>query len=636
MQNTNELETDIKSSTEITNSIKLMSVSELMGKHFYVPSYQRGYRWTRQQVEDLLDDIYSFAIKKDKLEKEFYCLQPVIVKYDAEQNHYELIDGQQRLTTLFIILNYIINQDYNGKSFSEEFCFEMYDLEYQTRPRTKVFLSSIVEGNDDNIDFMHIANAFTAARGWFEKQGKRSHVRRVILNTLTLGSEDAGSNGLVRVIWYEIRDPQINPIDMFIRINLGKIPLTNSELIRALFLQERILGHGNHAKLRQLQIAQEWDEIENKLQNEQFWWFLNRSENTAASHIEFIFDMMKDVALKNNEDLIQTIGEDGFVTFRYFNDLFSKTDIFDVTNETWSDVKRYFEFFVECFENPVWYHYIGFLIYCGTSVQDIYSIMNDSRNATKDDATERLKDCIRSGALNGLKWKNISPANEPVNYVLDVTYGTNDQMLRKVLLLFNLEFIVKQTQKEHFIYKFPFKSFKIAKAGKNEASWDIEHIDSATENKLDKEADQRIWLEYALEDVPALNNDLELKLEIVDFIADPEGKSFIRLYEKVRILSGEDAIPEEVKNSLGNLTLLDAGTNRGYGNALFITKRRKIVEKDQSGTFIPICTKYVFFKYFGANPKSSWNIADVEAYRRDIEETLEDLLPRKNAKNGYV
>ena len=96
------------------NKIDLKSVKELLGMHFFIPSYQRGYRWTKQQVLDLLNDIKGFAEKK-KDEYEFYCVQPLVVKLmdnkEKEQNNlntnedwYEVIDGQQRLTTIYLIL----------------------------------------------------------------------------------------------------------------------------------------------------------------------------------------------------------------------------------------------------------------------------------------------------------------------------------------------------------------------------------------------------------------------------------------------------------------------------------------------------------------------------------------------------
>ncbi|MEJ5961357.1 DUF262 domain-containing protein [Pedobacter immunditicola] len=618
------------------NSIALKSISELMGKQFYIPSYQRGYRWTKQQVEDLLTDIYVFATDKEKDKKEFYCLQPVIVKYNSEKAHYEVIDGQQRLTTIRIILSYIIKEDYQGKSIAKEYGEELFDIDYQTRPNTKLFLANIKEDNDENIDFLHISNAFKVIREWFDNQNKPGKSRRIILDALLLDYLEEGSSGAARVIWYEIKDEQTNPIDTFIRINLGKISLTNSELIRALFLQERNLGEGDSAKLKQLEIAQQWDEIENRLQDEQFWWFLNKSGNQASSHIEFIFDMMKDVALAENPNLLKSIGDDSFTTFRYFNTLFSQRNNLDAIKTNWAKIKEYFEFFVECFENPVWYHYMGFLIYCGTPIKTIYDLMNDKQNITKVDATKKLISRIRNHEFKNLQWKNISDDPDKTEYTLRVDFNNDKLLLRKIFLLFNLEYIINKSSQENLVYKFPFKSFKIDKKEKEQASWDIEHIDSYTENPMDKDADRKAWLENAKQDLHFLPSEADLLQEINAFIRSPNGKHFPGIYDKIRAKTGEDSIPDELKNSLGNLTLLDAGTNRGYGNALFSTKRRKIIKKDKEGVFVPICTKNVFFKYFDGNSRSNWTIEDIDAYRKTIEETLKDLLPPKPASNEQV
>ena len=74
---------------EITLEDKL--VGEIEGE-FIIPSYQRGYRWERKQVETLLNDIMDNGDKP-------YCLQPVVVR-KRDDGKFELIDGQQRLTTI--------------------------------------------------------------------------------------------------------------------------------------------------------------------------------------------------------------------------------------------------------------------------------------------------------------------------------------------------------------------------------------------------------------------------------------------------------------------------------------------------------------------------------------------------------
>ena len=78
-----------------------LSIEKLSGNSFFVEDYQRGYKWSVQQVVDLLTDINEFEEKGD-----FYCLQPLAL-IDMGDNKYEVIDGQQRLSTLFIILSII-------------------------------------------------------------------------------------------------------------------------------------------------------------------------------------------------------------------------------------------------------------------------------------------------------------------------------------------------------------------------------------------------------------------------------------------------------------------------------------------------------------------------------------------------
>lgn len=73
-------------------------VADISGS-FYIPSYQRGYRWSETEVVRLLDDIYQNGKKN-------YCLQPVVVR--KKEDRYELIDGQQRLTTLYLIYKYMV------------------------------------------------------------------------------------------------------------------------------------------------------------------------------------------------------------------------------------------------------------------------------------------------------------------------------------------------------------------------------------------------------------------------------------------------------------------------------------------------------------------------------------------------
>jgi len=451
--------------------------------------------------------------------------------------------------------------------------------------------------------------------------------------------------GVVQVIWYQIEDGK-NPIDTFIRINLNKISLTNSELIKALFLQEGNFGADKNelAKLRQLEIANEWDRIENTLQDDDFWWFLNKGENKKASRIEFIFDLIKSVAIKNDNEIAfresnpidleerkrtnpsieETIGTDQYATFRFFYQRFEGKSNFDLIKKEWSTITDYFNIFLEWYNNPVWYHYIGFLIYCGDSIVELFNL-TEAKSNTKNHITEELKKRVKARFV-GVKWA----IDENKLPYLDLSYAKakQKQYIKELLLLLNIQYVIEQCVSKRIIFKFPFKSFK-------EEEWDVEHIDSFTENPLSDKPTQIEWLTTAksdLEDVEEFKKDLKLAERIKSFIEDEKSKeSFELIQGEIIRIAGEETNDELLKNNIGNLTLLDAETNRSYGNALFPTKRRIIIQKDMNGIFIPIWTKNLFLKYFDlkARSRTKWNESDIKKYRSIISEKLKDFLPDK-------
>ena len=399
------------------NGIKLKPISELLGMNFFIPSYQRGYRWDKQQVDDLLKDIYDFATK-DKLDKnEFYCLQPIVVKkfeedektknnLDSQSEWYEVIDGQQRLTTIRIILSYF-ESDFGGKMVDGKFVAKTlidkygkpnFNLEYQTRPNTKDFLDNIAIANADTMDCYFIKQSYNNLKILFEgdksktpeippKFSQKDSAITSIINTLVIDEKNKKAEGLVKVIWYEIKDDK-NPIDTFIRINMGKIPLTNAELIKALFLQKRNFGSNEIAESQQIIIANEWDKIEYSFQNEEFWWFLNKGENDMPARIEFLFDLICEIEKQNNKSVFEIeYGTDKYTTFRYFNAKFSNDMTFDKVKKEWDKIHDYYLAFQEWYNTPVWYHYIGFLIYCKISVIVIYNLY---KGKNKEDFTKAL------------------------------------------------------------------------------------------------------------------------------------------------------------------------------------------------------------------------------------------------------
>ena len=169
--------------------LKVLPINDLLGRKFYVPSYQRGYRWTTRQVTELLDDIWEFRKKSEQRPKEeFYCLQPVVIAQKDEE--WVLIDGQQRLTTIYLILSYL-NQILSilGK--------DKYNIRYETRSDSEEFLKNIdLEKSNQNIDYFHICQAYKAIDNWFSNKDGNAKINFL---TNLLNDDDTGKN--VKVIW---------------------------------------------------------------------------------------------------------------------------------------------------------------------------------------------------------------------------------------------------------------------------------------------------------------------------------------------------------------------------------------------------------------------------------------------------
>ncbi len=610
------------------NQIALKSIYELLGMNFFIPGYQRGYRWEERQIKELLDDIYTFSQKKRE-DDEFYCLQPIVVKQcsppglesDLDDNRwYEIIDGQQRLISIRLLLGYLVREYLCGKPLEKAYGKPEFKLEFETRPDTKMLMEKISAGEktdaNEYIDFYYLTEAAKTISDWFEGQPQPHVIQGEILNALV--TDDSRKKcGVVKIIWYHLGEKD-DAIGMFLRTNIGKIPLTNAELVKALFLQKRG-ADDKLAEIRQIEIANEWDRMEYALQDDEFWYFFNKEESSSSSRIEFLFDFMCKIAKRPEESEPKQIGNDHLATFRFFHAKMENPETNSLT--LWNKVKDAFLTLEEWFHNPTWYHYIGYLIYCGNDILEIY---DDYKNSSKEDFLKALREKIKKhnykcNVRHLIKTTEQQKSVTLKEYQIDLHYSNDTTRLRQFLLLFNIEHIVRQGDNAGI--RFPFSSFK-------KESWDIEHIDSYTEHELRDKDSQVKWLEASMADLD-FSAEPELKSAIKKFCEEAKNTGDFEVLKKQIIdLAEEETNDDPLKNSIGNLTLLDSHTNRSYRNALFMTKRRRIIERDASGKFIPICTKNVFLKYYDPNTPSlkRWTKDDIQKYQNHIGTILDNYL----------
>jgi len=578
------------------NCLTEKTIIELLELKFFVPSYQRGYRWSQRQVEDLLEDINTFIPtqieKTDK--KTWYCLQPVVLKECNEEiktkhklqgKWYEVIDGQQRLTTIFLIIHYA-NEMWIGKQKMTEF-----QIKYETRDESFEFLQkqkideydNEVAINYDNIDFYYITMAYKKIHDWVKKYKDKY---KIDFDNNDFQSKLKSNS---KVIWYEV-SPEKDSIEIFTRINMGKIPLTNAELIKALFLNSSNFQNSDdeEIRLRQLEIATEWDRIEYALQNEELWYFINASLNVFPTRIEYIFNIMKDIDGNNN-------GNDNYSTFRYFLQKFkirSKTEI----DKHWKEIKNTFQTIEEWFTDRELYHKIGYLISTGEKIKDL---LKETNNKTKLEFRKLLD------------MKIVQQVQ--VEKLEELEYG-NNVLIKNILLLHNIKTMLKNKDESS---RFPFDRYKIE-------NWDIEHI-HAVATGMPKNKEHRIdWLNNSKE---FIEDDDKLISEIEDFVnsydkqIDDNPESFEDIAKSVLDYYSIKSNIENDINDLSNLVLLDSGTNRSYKNAVFPAKRKTIITREKAGTFIPVCTKNVFLKYYTqeVSQMTFWSDADRKAYFENIK-----------------
>lgn len=649
------------------NRIYPTSVYNLLDKHFFIPSYQRGYRWTGQQVKDLLKDILDFS-KSSPAEYQFYCVQPLVVRKMNEEDKssnglgtdewYEVIDGQQRLVTIYLIL--CATKDAARMLGLTK---KTYEIRFQRdKDKNDDYLSKAIATNgidDSTIDRFHITSAYKTICDWFgshDEDGAKGDICRTLLKKPDWDNEDPtkarDKSNNVRFIWYESVDE--NPIQVFTRLNIGKISLTNSELIKALFLnrsnfrEKTTTSYGQNLeekriRLRQQEIASEWDRIENTLQDDEFWLFLHAKSYDRPTRIDFIFDLICNKEWeKLTEDDRNVIGTDEYKTFRFFYDRF-QTKQYNIES-AWRKVQKYFYTFQEWYENLKLYHYVGFLIALGgniTKIVDLWEEISDKR-AFLLRLEEKIIDIIDKIGVDR-------------QYKED---GSDKGKCKPILLFHNIQTVIdinkhqinnKKYQLGTF-YKFPFHLFKLE-------GWDVEHINSSTTNPEDDIDTQKEWLFNVY-----LSVDTNTQDEIVKYYNSDEetfNKGFEKLKEEcIKQLNDgptkeEEWTPAE-KNRIWNYTLLDSSTNRSYGNALFSGKRRVIISKEkgflmpiprigrdgnldiiqpsteepEASPFVPPCTKGVFLKNYSSTIGNNnyWSKSmDAKGYKDDIEKCINEL-----------
>ena len=587
------------------DSLRPKAVAEFLDgqHHFLIPSFQRGYRWGDKQVRDLLDDILSFVRAKSTVS---YFLQPIVVRH-LQDGAWEVLDGQQRLTTMLLVLKNLI--PYLSPKKAERVKNRLYGITYAARKNLD--LDRLDPQSD--IDSYHLYHASKLIKDWM------AHVSEnygAAFDRFAGALFDSDSDQKVQFIWYVVpdssesvaadTDERVEAIKIFNRLNKGKIGLTSSELIKALFILA-CKKSGDRWEAESLKVSMVWNAMECRFADDGFWCFISDKSADPLTRMDLLFDFVSGAKS----------GTDG--SYRWFQQRFDDDNDGGTFLELWNRVKSIFDMLVHWYEDTNIYNYVGYLVANGKSPSDIHvAIENAKKDA--DDWDDEQTYCVLRGMISGV-----------LKHVADietVTYEDSDSV-RKILLLFNVDLYRTSG------LRFDFAAYR-------QENWDIEHVDSQTANTMQDIDDKIIWLECVAQSLSAesskdakeLLSESRALIEAVTCDRRDSGGAFLALYGKVsKYYSRGTGFDEDAsdKDSLGNLVLLDSGTNRGYGNAPFPYKRNCIIERDRNGLFVPIGTKNVFLKYYSGVAASAldavrWHTSDMTRYMEELHKRLNIYL----------
>ena len=650
------------------NSLNLLAIPELCNKNFFIPDYQRGYRWGDTQIRQMLEDIYSFIYDKNAAGS-FYCLQPVVVKKmtsdevavnkleSAFDNNtwYEVIDGQQRLTTIRIILAL--------ESQIDRFNKMRFNMYYQTRPELGKLFDKlrideenerfiVIFDNDNDqckdIDSWHIHNAANKILDWFQNgsgyfQPSIQEFKGGFYENFSNTKEKDKS---VQVIWYELCDKS-DPYEMFKRLNDKSISLNNAELIRGMFLSDSAVYKGEELLLsqfdedvrpivekrelarKQSHIIEEWDIIEKQLWDDKFWSFIKKDKNSDdySCRIEYIFDLISKKTSNQKDSLYTYLEFDGMLKSGAVKDLW----------DLWLKVETYFSLLIAWYNDRYYYHKIGFLTTeLGSSV--LIEMLSESTNVSKQEFKRTIEGRINSA---------IHDKKKPGRRILDYTYKDDYNMLKRVLFLYNVETTYKQG-----LEFFPFERYK-------DYEWTLEHIHAQNSERIDHSIKDK-WVEWFDENKKVLErlssrlpNDENLTLLISFFnneynrlinnkdkyTFNDVTKVFDLVLKYFNDLSAQEGTPT-VMHGISNMALLSGSTNASIGNSVFEVKRQMIMDDDAKGNYIPLCTRKVFLKYYNKDDQNFtvqqnfyWSDKDRKHYLEDIKEVLKPYIDAENQQS---
>ena len=601
---------------------------------YYIAPYQRGYKWasfsSNDQVPQMLTDIYeAYICKADE-----YFLQYITVKHCVHRGKdvLEIIDGQQRLTTLSLLF-YAINQldtKYDNVA-KDKLVYYRYEEEMQGNIFDIINLmqNNQTENDDDHIEHQDMFYMLKAARtiyfflGLLKDEDKLDEYYDFIQDK-------------VKII-FNLEDENTKSEEIFENLNGNRVELSNMYLIKGLLLTNAVSRYsGNGRTLRYKEILDQrtimgrmWDEMVSWISREEvahFFFAQKRHDRPDGmeSLLKLVVHQYKEQNVKT-DSLIQKYHM-SFHRSNINNEQQSKYELFNRYNqlvnggvsaaELLSNIKHAYRVLLKIWSNHELYNILGYVRFA--SIDDKVSV-----NAIPENWVYKL---VRNGYV-----AKYELAKQALSILPDMTdpqitkndydslrYRSKNANLTRLLLSFS---VFPENKPEQYMFDF----FRYDKE-----NWTFEHLSPQNPKKSIKIPHElKQWVIERLKRTETIN--------ITDNTYTEQSKTNDDLIND--IMSDKDVETDKLEflfdsnideHYVGNMALLDGGSNSAVSNNPFVIKRCSIIEKINQNKFVPSHTISIYEKSINTNGLEKALNPDLFCWSEEDSKAHKDWMIRRN------
>jgi len=576
--------------------------------NFLIPTYQRGYKWAsgngKGQVDRLLKDLFD-AFQQQGHSRRGYYLQFVTLKENSSS--LEVIDGQQRLTTitiLFRVLGHLAGKDHlvdfvSGKlvyearsNFIRTFIYEQVD-ELLGSTSWEEFINDREEYNNQDIYFIYRAAQTIAAFITNYLSTRLEHFYKFLADDVFL---------IINLL-----DAGLNSEKVFVNVNKG-VKLNDEDLVKG-FLITKIPADMRDMRYRitdiemneiRANLGRQWDEIVNWCGRQEVKDFFKI--NSEEKGLEWLIRLSYP-AFKPDES--------GSTLFNYFDEQHRAGQL--RTFDVFQKIRQTKLLLNDWFCIPEIANLLGYVLHAqgGRNLPAIFKDLQSQ--STKAGILLVLKD---------LAMQRI-PVNPTDGKLLEVNYEDHWNSIYNLFLLLDIAKFLPINGRKPTPYNFS----NIAGKG-----WSLEHIFPQNANDFKKVSILEV------DDLAVIRELLPSQLDEVTVDDDANLRAAKQVYIRIMKAQGALKLKDEDKpalglllndnakelHTIGNLALLQQNINSSLSNHFFEGKRSILVNKISQGHFVPFHTYDVFSKLVisGSTGLHTWSAKDIEAHENYIKHQL--------------